>query len=242
MENNITQFGIYIKSNNGYVPMSLITNSSYPEFKHLAKVPSIKRNSNKIELLFYSKNFNATHFVATAKKLALKNISKEVNFNISSTDKENMFTLTTDTGVNDGWFLYIPMGWDEIAAAFLGDAEEEAIAFFSDKTLAPAYAAVQDLEDLIKVFPNNGQLSKLFSEWRIIAKQEKEVSDFMYVQEAWGQYQEAEKVILKIRYLEKLQIEINGFLSNHPESSLASDCEEFQKEIDIKFPEYNKMI
>ncbi len=242
MKNNITQFGIYIKSNHGYVPMTTINNANYPEFKHLKKATSIEREDDDVTLIIYSNHFDATYFKASIRKLALKGSSEDLNFSISLMDKENMYQLTTNTKVPNGSFIFIQMGWDEISTVFLGDAQKEAVTFFSNIDLQPAYAASQDLETTINIFPDNEQLVMLLPKWGKLKKQEKEITDYKYVEDVWKQYQESEKITLKVRYLEKLQVELNGFLNNHPDGIKLTECKEKQVEIDTKLPEYEKMI
>ncbi len=242
MENNITQFGIYIKGNNSYIPMATINNTSFPEFKDLKKIPSIERNDDKLELIIYSDNFKETYFTALSRKLALAGANEDINFNVSPMDKENMYKLSTNAILPNGRFIFIPIGWNEILAVFLGDAQKEVVTFFSNMELKPSYSASQDLEATLKVFPENTELAALLPKWQKVESREKEISDYQYVEDVWQQYQEAEKIALKVRYLEKLQVELNGFLNSHPDGTKLTECKERQTEIDAELPKYEKMI
>ncbi|WP_106793658.1 hypothetical protein [Aquimarina sp. Aq78] len=242
MENNIKQFGIHIKSKDSYLAFVTINNTSFPEFRHLNKVPSVLRENDQIEIIVYLQNFESGYLVAQARKLALGGFNEDINFNIEPLEKENMYKLTTDKTIPDGSFLFISTGWNEILTVFLGDSEQEAIAFFSDTNLRPAYAAVPDLEETIKAFPNSQKLIDLLPGWKEIKQLERQELEYKYVEEAWQKYQETEKISLKIRYLKDMQMALNGFLVNHPQSNKSEECRERQIEIDTKLPELEKMI
>lgn len=242
MENNIKQFGIHIKNKDSYLAFVTINNTDFPEFRHLNKVPSVLRENDQIEIIVYLQNFESGYLVAQARKLALGGFNEDINFGVEPLEKENMYKLTTDRTIPDGSFLFISTGWNEILAVFLGDSEKEAIAFFSDTNLRPAYAAVPDLEDTIKVFPNSQELTNLLPKWQEIKQLERQELEYKYVEEAWQKYQGTEKISLKIRYLKDLQMALNGFLANHPESNKSKECKERQIEIDTKLPQLEKMI
>ncbi|WP_109851812.1 hypothetical protein [Aquimarina sp. AU58] len=242
IEKNIKQFGIHIKSKDSYLSFATINNTSFPEFRHLNKIPSVLRENDHIEIIVYLQNFESGSLVAQARKLALGGFNEDVNFGIEPLEKENMYKLTTDTTIPDGSFLFISIGWNEILAVFLGDSEKEVIAFFSDTNLRPAYAAVPDLEDTIKAFPNSQELINLLPKWKEIKQLERQELEYKYVEEAWQKYHGTEKISLKIRYLKDMQMALNGFLANHPESNKSEECRERQIQIDTKLPELEKMI
>lgn len=242
METDIKQLGIYIKGNVNYLAFEAIHNANFPEFRHLNKIPSVIRENDQIEIIVYLQNFENTHLEVQVRKLALAGYNEIINFNIEPLEKKNMYRLTTNKNVTDGSFIFISTGWNEIVAVFLGDQEKETITFFSDTNLRPAYAAVPDLEDTIKAFPQSQELVGLLPKWKEIQQLERQELEYKYVDEAWQKYQETEKISLKIRYLKDMQMALNGFLSNHPDSNKSQECQERQTEIDTKLPELEKMI
>ncbi|PKV49887.1 hypothetical protein ATE84_1926 [Aquimarina sp. MAR_2010_214] len=238
----LKDFGVYIKSNDDYIKFVTLNNTNFPEFKDLNKAPSILRGNNKVELILYWNNFKSSSLVVKARKLALGGFNETINFSIEPLEKENMYKLTTDKTIPDGSFLFILNGWDEILTVFLGDSEQQAITFFSDTNLKPAYAAVPDLEDAIKAFPNSQKLADLLPKWKEIKQLEQQELEYEYVEEAWQKYQKAEKISLKIRYLKDMQMALNNFLANHPESNKSVECKKRQTEINTKLPELEKMM
>lgn len=237
----LSDYAIYAITKEG--PLALATiNDSYPSFKHFASIPAIKREDKKLELIIFMPNFQADSVQVSLRKLAVAGSNEEKTFKVSPTEQEDVYKITSPADYEDGQFVFIYMGWDEIVAGYLGDDEADLEAFFSDFEKEPAYAISADLQDVCKCFPDNQALQSLLTKWHEKEAMEKSSSDFAYVEEAWKSYQEEEKVAVKLRYLEKTQMEINGFLSSHPDSPQAAQCKTIQEEIDAKLPELEAMV
>jgi hypothetical protein len=237
----LSDYGIYAITKDG--PVALVTvNDSYPSFKHFGTIPSIKRGENKLELVIFMPNLQADSVQVVFRKLAVAGSNDEKVFKVSPTEQGDVFKITSPADYEDGQFVFVFMGWDEIVAGYLGDAEADLETFFSDFDKEPAYAIYADLQDVCKCFPDNEALQSLLKKWEEKEAFEKSSRDFTYVEEAWQAYQSETKVALKLRYLEKTQMEINGFLSSHPDSPQAQQCKTMQEEIDTKIPELEAMV
>ncbi len=239
----ITQLGFYIKGEKSYTSFSLINNSNFPEFKHLGTVNSLKRTNNQLELIVYTETSLGEQLTLITRKLSLVVKTEEIIFKVSPLRKQNMYKLTTTTKIQDGSFLYVPYGgWNQIYTVFLGDKEKEAIKFFSDTTMKPAYAALHNLRQSIKSFPENKQLSQLLPVWEKINKTEKEDKDFHYINKTWEKYKKTEKIAQKVSYLNQIQRELTNFITRYPKNEKTESIKQYQNEINKELPKLKKMI
>jgi hypothetical protein len=237
----LSDYGIYAISKEGPLALGTI-NDSHPSFRHFAQIPAIKREDKKLELIIFIPNLQPNSVEVSFRKLAVVGSNEEKTFKASPTEQEDVYIVTSPADYEDGQFVFIAMGWNEIVAGYLGDDEADLEAFFSDFNNEPAYAVYPDIQDVCKCFPENQALLSLQSKWQEKEALEKSSRDFAYVEEAWKAYQDEEKVAVKLRYLEKTQMEINGFLSSHPDSPQAEQCKKLKEEIDTKLPELEAMV
>ncbi len=243
IQEEITQLGFYIKGEKSYTPFSLINNSNFPEFKHLGTINSLKRTNNQLELIVYTETSLGEQLTLTSRKLSLVIKTEEIIFKVTPLPKKNRYQLTTTTEIPDGSFLYLPYGgWNRIYAIFLGDKENEAVKFFSDTTMKPAYAALHNLKQTIKSFPENKELSQLLPIWEKIKKTENEDKDFNYITKTWEKYKKTEKVALKVSYLNQIQRELSNFITRYPKNEKAELIKQYQNEINKELPKLKKMI
>jgi hypothetical protein len=237
----LSDYGVYAITQEG--PLALAAfNDSYPSFKHFKTLPSLIREGQKLELVIFIPDFKAESLQVSFRKLAVVGTNEEKLFKVSPTDQKDVYLLTSPANYEDGQFVFVFLGWNEIAAGYVGDAEADLVAFFSDFNKEPAYAVYSDLQDVCASFPANEKLQSLMKQWEEKEALEKSSRDFNYVEEAWQAYQAEEKVAVKLRYLEKTLMEINGFLSSHPDSPQAQRCLEMQGELEAKLPQLEAMV
>ncbi len=239
----ITQLGFYIKGEKSYTSFTLINNSNFPEFKHLETVNSLNRTNNLLELIVYTEASLGEQLTLISRKLSLVIKTEEIIFKVTPLNKKKKYKLSTTTKIEDGSFLYLASGgWNQIYTVFLGDKEKEAVKFFSDTTMRPAYAALHNLKQTIKSFPENKKLSQLLPVWEKIKKTEQEDKDFNYISKTWKKYKETEKVAQKVSYLNQMQRELTNFLKRYPENEKAALVKQYQDEINKELPKLKKMI
>ena len=101
---------------------------------------------------------------------------------------------------------------------------------------------VQYVADARTAFPNNTELKTLEKYWGNAAKLEKDKKGYGYVEEKWNDYQKAEKLTLKQRYLNDLIGEINGYLSDHPDGYKAEEAKQRKRHAEEKLKEYEKLL
>ncbi len=241
-QEEITQLGFYIKGEKAYTSFSSIKNSSFPEFKHLGTINSLKRTNNQLELIVFTKESLESQLTLISRKLSLIIKTEEIIFKVSPLDKKNRYKLTSVTEIQDGSFLYLSGGWNQIYAVFLGDKEKEAVKFFSNTTMRPAYTALYNLKKAIKSFPENKKLSQLLPVWEKIKKTESSNKDFTYISKIWKKYKGTEKIAQKVFYLNEIQRKLTNFLTRYPKNKKGDLIKQYQNEINKELPKLKKMI
>ncbi len=240
----ITQIGVYVKGEKSYVPFSHINNSNFPEFKHLGAINSLQRANKQLELIVYIESSLESQLTFVSRKLSLVIKTEEIVFKVSPLDKKNMYKLTTTAKIEDGSFLYLPNmgGWNQVYAVFLGNKEKETVKFFSDTTMRPTYSALYNLQESIKSFPKNKELSKLLPVWKKIKEKESQDKSFNYISKTWGKYKKTEKIAQKISYLNEIQRKLTNFLTRYPKNGKEDLIKKYQNEIKKELPKLKRMI
>ncbi len=242
----IEAYGVYVVADTGYVKVSPYQhNDRFVDFKYLAEIPSVKRADQGLKLIVFNKDFSESNFLFELRPVQTVVDIKEVKFSTKPLADKDMYELTLEGPVPDGTMLHVYSGYfffDTLGAIMLGDTQEQLVTYFKRDDLKDAYAVDAYLDDALKAFPANGELKKLKAHWAGKAEEEKDLRDYGYVEEKWRQYQETEKLKLKVRYLEQMMGEINGYLRDHPNGAKAKEAKERAAYAERKIPEYQKQI
>jgi hypothetical protein len=241
----IDTYGVYVADKSGYVKVEPYTHDyRFVDFKYLNEIPVAERKDDNLTLVVYAKDFSPNSVQLESRPLQVKVQLEKINFSVKPLDKPDMYELTTSAPVKDGTILHVE-AWgtfDNFGAIVLGETEDELIKYFSQKTLSNASVVTQYLDDALVAFPDNAKLKELSLYWKTAAEEEKDKSDYAYVEEKWQQYEAAEKLTLKERYLNAVIGEINGYLSQHPEGIKANEAKERKATAEAKLKEYEKLL
>ncbi len=240
----IESYGIYAVTSDGFTKLTPYSRDySFVDFNFLNEIPFVFREDDSLKLVVYEKNFEPT-----AIELALRPIKtavdiRKLRFSVKPTGKPDMYEVSVDTPVSDGAMLQV-RSWffDTFGVIMLGDTQSELVKYFSQKDLPNAPVVVQYLEDALVAFPNNPELKALGDYWKQAAGAEKDRQAYSYVEEKWRQYEQAEKLTLKQRYLEALIVEINGYLNAHPDGYKAAEAVQRKTMAEEKLKEYEKLL
>jgi hypothetical protein len=241
----IETYGIYVAAKNGYVKVEPYThNYRFVDFKYLNEIPFVERNDDKLTLVVYVKDFSKDYMELVLRPLEIKVKLEKINFNVKPLDKPNMYEVSIDSPVKNGTILQV-QSWgifDGFGAIMLGEPQEALVNYFSQKELSNAVVITQYLDDALVAFPDNAKLQELSAYWKTAAAKEKDEKDYEYVQEKWQQYEAAEKLTLKQRYLNAVVSEINGYLNQHPNGVKAKEANERKALAEEKLKEYDKLL
>jgi len=240
----IESYGIYVAADEGYVKVAPYARDySFVGFNFLNDLPSVIRGDESLRLVVYEKDFEPT-----AIELALRPIKtvvdiRKLQFSVKPLGRPDMYELSVDMAVKDGAVLQIrSWSFENFGAIVLGDTQAELVKYFSQKDLPDAPVVAQYLDDALVAFPENSELRTLSAYWKQAARDEKDRQAYAYVEEKWLQYEQAEKLALKQRYLEALIVEINGYLSEHPDGYKATEATERKAAAEAKLKEYETLL
>lgn len=243
---NIESYGIYVVADKGYVkvgPYSQVDN--FVDFKYLNEIPFVKRADQALKLIVYSKNFHPDSITFELRPIDTIVDVREIKLDAKPLAKPDMYAFAFSKPVNDGVMLHVRYGNffnNNFGVIMLGDTQTQLVNFFSQKNLPNASIVVQYLEDARIAFPKNTELKTLTKYWEKAAKQEKDKKGYAYVEEKWDDYQNAEKLTLKQRYLNELIGEINGYLNDHPDGYKAAEAKKRKRHAEDKLKEYEKLL
>ncbi len=242
---DIDSYGIYIAAEKGYVKIKPFSHDyRFADFNYLNEIASVKRQSDELKLVVYEKEFHPSSLELELRTLdVIVNIQK-LEFNVKPMDKADMYELNMDSPVKNGAMLQV-RSWtlfDNMGIIMLGDTEEELVKYFSNKQLPKATVVTQYLDDALVAFPANSKLKELGDYWKKAARAEKDKEAYAYVEEKWQQYEKAEKLSLKERYLNMALGEINGYLNDHPNGYKADEAKQRQAIAIEKLKEYEKLL
>lgn len=249
----IESYGIYVVTEKGFVKVAednrnnneFYNNDSVLDFNHLNEFEFAKRADQTLKLIVYAKDFKPGMITLELRPIDIEVDIRPVNFSAKPLARADMHELTLDKPVKDGNMLRIHSGLFSrgFGVIVLGDTQAELVKYFSRKDL-PASASIvkQYLDDARVAFPNNAELKKLAVHWDKAALTEKDKKGYSYVEEKWLQYQGAEKLKLKARYLEELIGEINGYLNEHPNGYKAAEAKQRKQHAEEKLKEYEKQL
>lgn len=239
----IKSYGVYVKGKSGYVKAKAYKHN-YIDFPYFAEMPYIERDGDALEIIVYKKDFNPTDIAFAIRPIKLASADQAIDVEIAPMDKADMYRVTYDKPIPADTVLMVYEGswfYPGYGTVVLGNTERVLEALFSDMSLE-AYAALPSLQDALKAYPNNKKLKSLVPAWEKAEKEERDNRDYDYVDEAWKQYEEATKIKLKVRYLEKARGEINGYLNRHPKGLHSEEAKKRRAEIEVKLKEYEPMI
>ncbi len=241
----IDSYGIYVATKNGYVKIKPYSHDyRFVDFKYLNEIPFVERNDDKLTLIVYEKDFYQNSMELKLRPLGIKVKLEAIKFSVKPLGKPDMYEVSIDSPINNGAVLQV-YSWgifDNFGAITLGEPQAEFIKYFSQKELSNAVVITQYLDDALVAFPNNTTLKELSPYWKGAALKQKDKEAYAYVEEKWQQYEAAEKLTLKRRYLEALVVEINGYISQYPEGLKVKEAQERKSIAQKKLKEYEKLL
>jgi hypothetical protein len=203
--------GIYVVSSKGFVKVEPYSHDyRFVDLNYANEIPFVERNSDVLELVVYQKEFQPNSIELELRPLDIKVKLQKVRFNVKPMEQPDMYKLTTETHISDGAMLHVK-SWshfDNMGVVILGNTQKELVKFFSQKEMKDAPTVKQYLDDALVAFPNNAELKSLSGYWKAAAEKERDTADYAYVEEKWQQYENAEKLTLKSRYLEAVIVEV----------------------------------
>ncbi len=243
---NIESYGVYVAGANGYVKFGPYQHmDNFVDFKYLHEVPAVTRADDQLKVIIYAKDFSENNFVFELRPIDIIVDIKPIRFDIKPLAQKDMYELTLDRPVPDGTMLHVHSGSffvDNMGVIMLGDTESQLIKYFSQKQLEDPQGVHAYLEDALQAYPNNSELKKLMTYWSQTAAAAKDNKDYSYVEEQWEKYHGTEQISLKVRYLESMIGEINGYLDQHPEGAKAREAQERKTFAETKIKEFKKML
>ena len=241
----IETYGVYVVAEKGFVKIDSYNKTErFVDFKYLHEIPYVNRGEQALKLVVFEKNFHGDGMLFELRPIDTTVDLQPIKFDVKPLAKPDMYELTTAKPVPDGYMLQVNAGYysNGYGAIMLGETQGQLVKYFSQKKLANASIVLQYLEDALVAFPANNALKELEIYWRKAAKTEKDKKGYTYVEEKWIQYQQAEKLKLKERYLNDLIGEINGYLNDHPDGYKAVEAKERKKHAEDKLKEYQKLL
>jgi len=244
--NKIDSYGIYVVAKKGYVKITSYKHfDNFANFKYLNEITSVTRKSNKLRLVVYTNNFDNNNYRFETRPVQTTIKITEVNFSVKPMKTKDMYEITLDDSVADGHMLHViapEVSGNNLGIIMLGDTQKELVKYFSDKKLDKAYAVKSYLEDSVMAYPKNKKLKKLLVYWTQAALNEKDKRTYEYVDEKWRKYNDATKIHLKVRYLNGMISEIDGYLRNFPGGYKASEAKERKIFAQKKIKEYEPLL
>ncbi len=241
----IDSYGIYVAAKDGYVKVEPYPHDyRFVDFRYLNEVPFVIRDNDELTLVVYAKDFTPSSIEIERRPIDIQVELQNIRFDVKPLEKVDMYEVTLDSPLNDGAMLQI-QSWthfNNFGVIMLGDTQEQLVSYFSQKELSNATAVSQYLDDALIAFPENTKLQELSAFWKRAATIEKDKEDYAYVEEKWQQYETAEKLPLKKRYLEAVITEISGYLNSHPSGSKADEAKHRKAEAEKKLKEYEKIL
>jgi len=236
----IESYGIYVVAEKGFVKIGSYSKSDrFVDFKHLHEIPYVTRGSNTLKLIVYGQNANADFELRPIDTHVILN---PIKFDVKPLAKPDMYELTAEIPVPDGQMLQTNSYGSSFGVIMLGEPQSQLVKYFNPKLTKDPIIVVQYVEDARAAFPNNSLLKELEIYWQKAAKLAKDKRGYNYVEEKWIQYQQAEKLALKARFLNELLGEINGYLNEYPDGHKAVEAKERKKHAEDKLKEYEKLL
>lgn len=236
--------GIYVVAKHGYVKVEPYSHDdSFVDFRYLNEVPSVERDSDELKIIVYEKGFSEGDVRIGLRPVDVVVKVDTVKYTVKSLSLEDMYEVTLDIAVADGAMLHVYSGYyDNMGVVMLGETQDVLENYFSNKKLSNSSAVEQYLSDALVAFPGNDRLKKLRTYWKKAADDEKDNGDYAYVNEQWQKYEQAEKLTLKSRYLERAIVEINGYLNAHPDGRYTAEAKSRKVEAEKMLKEYERML
>jgi len=240
----IESYGVYVAAEKGYVKVQPYNhNQRFVDFNHLKEVPFVERGSQALKIIVYKKDFNESSIGLELRPIDIVVDIQQIKFDIKPLKKPDMYELTVDSAVKDGVMLHVYSGFfDNMGVIMLGNTQAELVKYFSQKQLPDAFAVNQYLDDALVAYPNNAKLKELSTYWTKAANIERDKKGYSYVEEKWQQFQNAEKLELKQRYLNDMIGEINGYLRDYPNGYKAAEAKDRKAMAEKKLKEYEKLL
>ncbi len=243
---NIEAYGVYVVAEKGYVKVGAYNHADrFVDFKYLNEIQFVKRANQTLKLVVFEKDFTKNSIFLELRPIQTVVDVREAKFEIKPLATADMYELTLDKPVEDGTMLHVHSGnyfRDNFGAIMLGDTQAQLVKYFSQKQLPDESIVQQYLEDARVAFPDNAELKALATYWEKAAKSAKDKKGYTYVEEKWQQYQQAEKLALKARYLGDLIGEINGYLNDYPDGYKADEAKQRKSHAEEKLKEYDKLL
>ena len=239
----IDSYGIYVVAEKGYVKIGSYSKSDrFVDFKHLHEIPYVTRGGNTLKLVVYEKGFNADSVLFELRPIDIHVILNPIKFDVKSLSKPDMYELTAEMPVPDGHMLQTNSYGSSFGVIMLGEPQAQLVKYFNPKLTKDPITVVQYVEDARAAFPTNTALKELEVHWQKAAKLARDNKGYNYVEEKWTQYQQAEKLALKARYLNEMLGEINGYLNEFPDGHKADEAKKRKAHAEEKLKEYGKLI
>jgi hypothetical protein len=242
---SIDSYGIYVVSTKGYVKVQPFNHDyKFVDFNYTNEIPFVMRGSDSLKLIVFEKDFQPNSVELEIRPLDTRLNIKKIGFSAKPLDKADFYELSADMPVSDGAMLHVRSwsNFDNMGVIMLGDTEKEMVKFFSNKDLENASIVNQYLDDTLRAFPDNAELKALSLYWNSKAESEKDLEAYGYVEEKWQQYENAEKLSLKERYLNAVIIEINGYLNEHPNGAKAAEAKARKSLAEEQLKQYEKLL
>lgn len=241
----IESYGIYVVAKKGFVKIGSYSKSDrFVDFKHLHEIPFVTRGDNTLKLVVYDKSFSADGNLFELRPIDTHVILNPIKFDVKPLSKPDMFELTAEMPVPDGQMLQVNSNsyGSGFGVIMLGEPQEQLVKYFNPKLTKDPIIVVQYVEDARAAFSANTALKELEVHWQKAAKLARDKRGYNYVEEKWTQYQQAEKLALKSRFLNELLGEINGYLNEFPDGQKAAEAKERKKHAEDKLKEYEKLL
>lgn len=242
--NEIQEHGIYVVAEKGYVKVEPYSEyDEFVDFKRLNTIPFVIRGSDSLKLIVYEKHFSERSIMLKLRPIDVVVNIQDLKFKVKPLTKRDMYEISIATPIKNGVMLHVYSSFfDYMGVIMLGDTQDELVKYFSQKQLKKPGTVIQYLEDALVAFPENSKLKELTDFWKKAAEAEKEKQAYSYVEEKWQQYEQAEKLTLKQRYLEAVIVEIEGYLREHPNGAMAKEAKKRKKIAEEKLKEYEKSL
>ncbi len=243
---NIEAYGVYVVAEKGFVKVGPYTHDDkFVDFNHLNEIEYVKRADQTLKLIVYKKDFNENNFVFALRPIQTTVDVREIKFNVKPLSKTDMYELVLDKPVTDGVMLHVHSSdffKNTLGVIMLGETQSQLVKYFSQKDLPSAYAVKQYLDDARVAFPKNAELKNLSTYWDKAGKAEQDKRFYNYVEEAWQEYQKAEKLAVKSHFLKEVISNVNGYLSEYPDGVKVDEAKKRKQHAEEKLKEYEKLL
>ncbi len=242
----INDYGVYVVADKGYIKFGPYNHmDNFVDFKYLNEVPWVKRAGEQLKIIVYAKDFSADNFVFELRPIDTVVDIRPVRANVKPLAEKDMYELSFDQPVPDGTMVHVHSGSffrENMGVVMLGDTQSQLVKYFGRKDLPGAQGVHAYLDDALHAYPDNAELKKQMEYWSKKALQEKDITDYGYVEEQWEKYSSSEKIHLKLHYLEDMVGEINSYLDQHPDGAKAREAKERKGFAETRIKEYRKML